>query len=238
METLVSQKMAETNPKTELLRSLGRLVRGLSALFWGLPLTLVVYVQTGRTDWLEMFGFFAVLPTVIATGLLLFGLWQMNDFQRQERVWKQALQRAEILGIINLGLAPFLFWWHRLPMVPLYAICVGMLALSSVLFLFNLNFVLRRLTAMLPDETLRAETNFFTTFNSALLAAVFLVLTADFVLLQIKGLPRWVDHLLDLMNTQGLWMILFLILMPLAMTMALIWKIKEVIFASLLESQR
>ena len=33
-------------PNAELLNSLGRLVRGLSALFWGLPLTLVVSVQT------------------------------------------------------------------------------------------------------------------------------------------------------------------------------------------------
>jgi hypothetical protein len=31
----------------------------------------------------------------------------------------------------------------------------------------------------------------------------------------------------------GIWLALFLLLMPLAMTMALLWKIKEVIFGSL-----
>ena len=36
--------MSETAPKTELMRSLGRLVRGLSALFWGLPIALVVWI--------------------------------------------------------------------------------------------------------------------------------------------------------------------------------------------------
>ena len=35
--------MPEAPPNPELMRSLGQLVRGLSALFWGLPLTLVVF---------------------------------------------------------------------------------------------------------------------------------------------------------------------------------------------------
>ena len=34
--------MPDPAPNVELLRSLGRLVRGLSALFWGLPLALIV----------------------------------------------------------------------------------------------------------------------------------------------------------------------------------------------------
>ena len=45
--------MAETAPKAELMRSLGRLVRGLSALFWGLPLALVVSVYVGTNEWVR-----------------------------------------------------------------------------------------------------------------------------------------------------------------------------------------
>src|SRR5437764_1404541 len=45
--------MSETAPKTELMRSLGRLVRGLSALFWGLPIALVACVQSATTDCLH-----------------------------------------------------------------------------------------------------------------------------------------------------------------------------------------
>jgi len=224
--------------KAELLRSLGRLVRGLSSLFWGLPLALIVYVQTARgTDWLDFFGAFAIVPAIAITGLLLYGLWQMSYFQKQERIWHQAIQRAEVLCVINLGLAPFLFWWHKLPFVPFYAQSVGLLALSSLLFLFNLNYVLRRLTAMLPDETLRSETKLFTTFNCALLLSVFLLLAIFFGLQEFGPLPEFLDRAVKFMMTQGLWLILFFILMPLAMTMALIWKIKEVIFASVLEVQ-
>ena len=53
--------MSETAPKTELMRSLGRLVRGLSALFWGLPIALVVCVQTVNTNWLGSLGHYGLL---------------------------------------------------------------------------------------------------------------------------------------------------------------------------------
>src|SRR5512142_212293 len=99
--------MAELVPNAELMRSLGRLVRGLSALFWGLPTTLVVCFHTARADLLKNFG---MLPPVVCTGLLLYGVWQMTSFQKQERVWRAALDRALWLSMINLGLSPFLYW--------------------------------------------------------------------------------------------------------------------------------
>jgi hypothetical protein len=225
-------------PKTELLRSLARLVRGLSALFWGLPLMIVVYVQTARTDWLDILGWMAMLPSLMVTGLVFYGLLQMHAFQRQERVWIRALDRAQILIFINLGLCPFLYWWHKLPNIPLFLWAVAVLGFCSIFFLFNLNHVLERLTAMLPDEALREETHLFTTFNRSLVASIPVIIVAYFLLLQFKTLPRPLIALLAAIEPFGHWLILFLILMPLAMTMALIWKIKEVIFTSVFESER
>jgi len=51
-----TQACQKTGPNTELLRSLGRLARGLSALFWGLPVALIVCVQAAKTDAPERFG--------------------------------------------------------------------------------------------------------------------------------------------------------------------------------------
>ena len=48
-------------PNPELLRSLGRLIRGLSALFWGLPMALLVCVQTAKMEWLRPLGIFPAL---------------------------------------------------------------------------------------------------------------------------------------------------------------------------------
>src|SRR5215211_2851688 len=91
--------------KPELLPSLGRLVRGLSTLFWGLPIALVICVQTAKADWLRPLG---VVAPLLVTGLLVYALILLATFQSQERVWMTALHRAKALALINVGLAPFL----------------------------------------------------------------------------------------------------------------------------------
>jgi hypothetical protein len=242
MEALTahSQRMSDPASKTELLRCLGKVVRGLSALFWGLPLTLLVYMLTARTDLFSL-GHFAILPPVLVSALLLYGLSQIAQFQQQERIWHSTVERARLFGIVNLGLSPFLYWWHRLPYIQLYFVAVLLLAVSSLTFLFILNRVLERLAAMLPDETLRLETKLFTTFNRRVLLTIPALLALYIALYFISPLPEFVKIILnrvDQTDSQGLWLIIFLILMPLAMTMALIWKIKEVVFTSILETDR
>ena len=154
--------MPEPAPNAELLRSLARLVRGLSALFWGLPLALIVCFHTAKADSLRVFN---VIPPLVSTGLLVYALWQLGDFQKQERVWHTALDRARVLSLINFGLSPFLFWWNRVPYNLFFLIMVTLLCGSGLLFLGSINLVLRRLGAMLPDEALRIETRQFTALN-------------------------------------------------------------------------
>jgi hypothetical protein len=224
--------------KADLMRALGRLVRGLSTLFWGIPLALAADVQTARTDWLDALGALSFAPAFVLSGWLWYGLRQMRDFQRQERVWHHALHRAEIFAIVNTGLAPFLFWWHRYPLEPLYFVCVVFLAVSGFLFLIHINQVLRRLAAMLPDEMLRVETRTFSTINTWLLSAALGSLSLYLALTDFRAAPRVIGgHGLDL-PTIGEWFIFFLTLMPVAVTLALLWKIKEAIFTSFFELER
>jgi hypothetical protein len=224
--------------KADLMRDLGRLARGLSALFWGLPLTLMVNVETARTDRLDFLGAAAFAPAVILNAVLWHGLHQMRGFQRQARIWQQALRRAEIFAIINIGMAPFLFWWHRFPSVAFYVACVDLLAASGLLFLIHLNQVLHRLSAMLPDEMLRAETKTYTACNIWMLLAVLagLCLYIAFGPLQMPDIVWGNFHLRP--QERSLWLALFLTLMPVAMTMALLWKIKEAIFTGLFTVER
>ena len=222
--------MPNSAPNSELLRSLGKLARGLSALFWGLPAALVICVETARTGWLKF------IPALAATGWLFFGLWQMGDFQKQERPWRNALDRTKLLGLVNFGLCPFLYWHNRLPRETFFSAAVFVLALSAALFLFNLNVVLKRLGAMLPDQTLRHETSLFTALNRWLLALLFLLSLAYGVLLSASQ-PRTLSGLefgvlFVWLNRLGLWLLTFFALLPLAMTMALIWKTKETILDS------
>src|SRR5262245_18172256 len=126
--SLILPPMADAPPSPELLRSLARLVRGLSALFWGLPAALLLGATTGRA---ESLGIFGLLPIVLALALLLYGLGQMTRFQPQERPWRNALDRARLLALVNLGLCPFLYWRYHQPSQPFFTITVGLMGLTG-----------------------------------------------------------------------------------------------------------
>jgi hypothetical protein len=227
--------MPDPAPNAELLRSLGRLVRGLSALFWGLPITLIVCFHTAKAESLKSFG---IVPPLATTGLLVYGLWQLGDFQKQERVWRTALDRARVFSLINFGLSPFLYWWNRVPSNTLFLASVMGLTMSALLFLGSLNLVLRRLGAMLPDEGLRLETRQFTTLNLNLLFATFVLALFYLGLGQFSVLPFWLGAVISVIERGSLWFLILLVLLPLAMTMALLWKTKEVILENVFTAHR
>jgi len=220
--------MPDPFPRAELMRSLGRLVRGLSALFWGLPFTLLVSAQKEIFNWFRPHG---VMLPILANGLLVYGLIQLSYFQRQERVWTSALERGKLLGIINTGLAPFLYFRAKVPANPFFSEMVFVLVLTGILFLFNLNHVLNRLASMLPDQTLRDETRLFSQLNRFLLIIVVGMLLAYHAVSSLD-LPVVIIHFLTMLNHARSWLLIFLVLLPVAMTMTLIWKIKDVILAS------
>lgn len=228
--------MPDAAPNAELLRSLGRLVRGLSALFWGLPVALITCAEAVKTDWLQGFG---IVPPLATTVLLVYGLLQMGHFQKQERVWRSALDRAQLLGLLTAGLSPFIYWWNKMPGHPFFQGAVALLSLTSLIFLGQLNLVLRRLGAMLPDETLRQETRQFTALNRGLLVGALLLTTAYWAL-TLTGylLSPLVGFLVASVERVSLGLLIVFVLLPLAMTMALIWKTKEVILESLFDSRK
>ena len=221
--------MSDSDPNAQLLRSLGSLARGLSALFWGLPVALIICAETARASWLKPLG---MLPALFATGLLLYGLWQMGRFQKQERPWCNALDRAKLSGLVNFGLCPFLYWQNKMPGQPFFNAAVFVLVLSAIIFLFNLNVVLKQLGAMLPDETLRHETRQFTQLNRWLLVALLLCATAYVAVMNDPRLVGKLGEFFGWINRISFWALIFFALLPLAMTMALIWKTKEVILDS------
>ena len=100
------------------------------------------------------------------------------------------------------------------------------------MFLFNLNFALHQLAAMLPDQTLRGEARLFTRLNLGMMAAVLVLMTAFFALLQFADGPHAPVFLVivrDAIADGRRFLLVFMVLLPLALTMSLIWKTKETI---------
>lgn len=227
--------MPDPASNADLMRSLGRLVRGLSALFWGLPATLVICFHTAKADSLKTFG---ILPPLAVTGLLVYGLWQLTAFQKQERVWQKALDRALLFGLMVCGLSPFLYWSNRVPGNLFFYVAVLVMAAGSLCFLGSLNQVLRRLGDMLPDETLRHETRQFTALNINLLWITFVLTVLYHSLGRWHTRPLYLDAVMLVLERGSFWFLVLLVLLPLAMTMALLWKTKEVILDSVFQARR
>ena len=221
--------MAENDPNPELLHSLRRLARGLSCLFWGLPLTLLVCARGVQTDLLARMG---VFPPLIATALLFFGTWQLGSFQRQERVWVAVQTRAQLIALFILGLSPFLYWFNQVPGNRYFESAALLFNFGGLIFLITVNTLLERLGAMLPDETLRAETRLFTAVNRWLVTVSIVLTLLFYYAIRTPGIVSQFTNILETIAQNRSLLIMPFILIALAMTMALLWKTKEVILES------
>lgn len=235
-----------------LMPSLGGAARGLSALFWGLPLALLACAKTALGDsWRALgswgvpmvrqagwFGlavdtFQACLPAIAALGLMQYGLGLLARFQSQERIWASALDRAMLLNGLMLALVPFAHWWSVRPTEVFFAESLLLFVFGAVGFMLALNRVLLRLAAILPDEVLRSDTRLFSRVNASLIGLLGLLMALETVVQRRPGvLPVTVVALLSELGESRNWLFVMLALVPLALTMTLLWKAKETILAS------
>ena len=224
--------MDEIDTQPDLLPALARVVRGTSMLFWGLPVAMVVSIMSTLSNWTDAAWPMGMLMSPVAFGVLWVGLWLLGAFQPQERVWQAALGQAKLLGLLNLGLSPFLHWHHRAPDELYFANAVWLLALVFVFYLMALNKTLARLAAMLPDETLRVESQLFSRMNRVLLAMTPIGFGAMYLMSLIDEPPELLFRLVAMAAQFRPWLFMAFVLIPVSMTMSLLWKTKESILAS------
>lgn len=183
----------------------------------------------------EIHGNLGILPALAANGLVWFGLTQLRGFHPQERVWTSAVERAKILALVNIALSPFPAWWSRWPDEPFFNRSMLALLVSGLTLLLCLNHALRRLAAMLPDETLRADTRMFTALNTTLMATLAILIGLWLIAVRLPHVPPWVSLVLAAVDEERFVMVVALALLPVALTMTLIWKAKETVFNGLTE---
>ena len=231
--------MDESKPHTQdLLPSLAKIARGTSILFWGLPTTLIVAVMATMSNWTDAAFPMGMLLPPVAFGMLWYGLLLFEVFQPQERIWQNSLFQAKLWGLVNLGLSPFLHWHHRAPDEVYFRAAIWLLALAFIFYLMALNKVLARLSAMLPDETLRVESQLFSKMNRMLLSIIPVGWGLMFMLPLIDDPPVFILGLLKFIMNMRPWLFMAFVLVPLSMSMSLLWKTKESIYASVFNAER
>ena len=231
--------MEEVKPHTQdLLPSLAKIARGTSVLFWGLPSTLIVSIMATMSNWTDAAFPFGMLLPPLAFAMLWYGLNLFEVFQPQERIWQNSLFQAKLWSLVNLGLSPFLHWHHRAPDEVYFGVAVWLLALTFVFYLMALNKVLSRLSAMLPDETLRVESQLFSKMNRSLLSMIPVGLAFMFILPLIDDPPVFILGILEFILNMRPWLFMAFVLVPLSMSMSLLWKTKESIYASVFNAER
>lgn len=225
-----------------LMPSLRQLVRGLELLFWALPLALLVSVQEIMAPAWESWG---VMPLILSMGMLWFGVSRLRQFQPKEQIWQSAVRITEVLALLMAGLVPFLHWIQALPELSASGYSAGqkhiiystiIFCTASIMFLLNLNHLLTRLGAILPDPILRADIKLFVMLNFILffpmLAAMWCCRLSNelYSLLYYKapGLAESFGNavgLEELLRGVVLWIAILII----ATTMTMIWKAKEAV---------
>lgn len=201
--------------------------RGLSALFWGLPLALVLAVQSLTINPFGHLGIVSLLAPSAGFALLFYGLFLLGSFPAFDPGWRGLLDRARLPALTCLGLSPFLHWYRRLPDNDFFVAAVHLLGLFGVALLITLNVLVRRLTTAMPDPLLRLEAGTFTRFNNGCLLALPLLVLVWALAWRWLGAPTHVRLLLQWIEPFRFMVLLFLLLLPLSMTMSMLWKAKE-----------
>ena len=203
--------------------SLAHVVRGLGALFWGLPLSLVFSAQTARTDFFGRLGFG---PALFANLLLVYALWELGRCGRRTPRWQAGLFRSRFLAIMMAGLTPFLQWWKVIPGRDHFQFAVFAFLLAGLLFLGHLTMLLLRLAELLDESPLEDEARLFLGVNLPLLGAVALVACAVMAVGYSPWRPSLVVVFAPWFYRLGFG-VLVMVLLPLALNMTLVWKLKQ-----------
>jgi len=217
------------SPSTEVVRTLKFLVKGLSSLFWSLPLIFIISIHTAIAGMPEPFSFFPILASIT---LFLYSLHQLKKFKQDKNGWQNAVDKAFYASFIMLWLCPYLHWWHKVPENSHITLAVNLYIVFGLISMLFLNKALALLVVYLPDETIKTDTQIFSDLNRQFIVSVLVIFIIFVVLDKFTDLKYSILPRNFLLGGRSLWLLTFSILIIVSITMGLVWKIKEFIFSS------
>ncbi|MFN0067520.1 MAG: hypothetical protein ACKVYV_07770 [Limisphaerales bacterium] len=215
--------------------ALGRVARGLSAVFWGLPAAFLFTARTLLADWHHLAE---MIPLGLAPLVVAHGLGRLAEYQPQERIWRRTVVPAQRLMLVLAGLLPCVVLWGLLPQEPFFARATALTLALALAGVAVLAWVMRRLAAMLPDPALRGDARLFAGLCTWLAGVFVAFFVALFFRAQPMALGEFVQFIRRAPGAAQQGVLLLICLAPVAMVMSVAWKLKELALALALASAR
>ena len=198
--------------------ALVRVARGFSCIFWGIPLSLLLY--SGALD-VRVFSYIRMPAYVFGIFVAYMGSVFLQRAGALSGMWTRRVRQLIFLLLVEVYLAPFVYWWRQMPHVPYFTANMAALVICTTWTLFVINRIAGEACKLLRDSTFLLETRvagwlavtfMLTPLFYALYSAVRMYLQPDGVFFFVLELPLWVY---------------VLTLLPFTITMAVSWKMKE-----------
>ena len=215
---------SEENPQARKVNvsfspdALIRVARGFSCIFWGIPLSLLLF--SGALD-LRLFTFVRMPAYVVGIFLLYIGTVLLQRAGGLSDMWTRRVRQLLFLILVEVYLAPFVYWWRQMPHVTYFTANMAALVICTTWGLFAVNRLAGEVSKLLRDNTFFIETQIagwlavlfmLTPLVHALYTAIRAVLRPDGNFFFVLELPLWIYALT---------------LLPFTITMAVAWKTKE-----------
>jgi hypothetical protein len=197
--------------------ALVRVARGFSCIFWGIPLSLLLF--SGALD-IRLFLFVRIPAYVIGVFVAYIGTVFLQRAGALSDMWTRRVRQLLFLLVVEIYLSPFVYWWRRMPNVPYFSANMAALVICTTWSLFAVNRLAGEACRLLRDSAFLVETRvagwlvvgfMLTPLAHALYTAIRAIVgpEGEFFVLE---LPLWIYAL---------------VLLPFTITMAVSWKIKE-----------
>jgi hypothetical protein len=195
-----------------------RVARGFSCIFWGIPLSLLLF--GGKLD-IHLFSFVRMPAYVVGVFLAYIGATYLQRAGPFHDLWSRRVRQALFLLLVEIYLAPFVYWWRQMPQVPYFAANMTGLVLCTTWGLFVVNRLAGEVCKLIHDRTFFIETQV-----AGRLAAGFMIIPlAHAVYDFVCSVLQPADNLFFDLHLPS-WLYASTLL-PFLITMAVSWQIKE-----------
>jgi hypothetical protein len=194
-----------------------RMARGFSCIFWGIPLSLLLF---GSKLDIRLFSFGRMPAYVLGVFLAYIGAMYLQRAGPFNNPWSRCVRQALFLLLVEIYLAPFVYWWRQMPQVPYFAANMTGLVLCTTWGLFVANRLAGEVCKLLHDKTFFIETQV-----AGRLAAGFMIIPLAHTLYNtVRAVLRPDNNFLNLPLPSWFYAPA---LLPFLITMAVSWQTKE-----------